>query len=216
MDTFLALLFSFLFVFLIIGLSEVLSKLNILNDEGARKFIHIGVGHWVLIARLVFVDSIVWYALIPPFTFIILNYLSYRFDLVKSMERNEKSSSDMGTVYYSISLFIVVLLDIVLNQSLNAGLFVVPILVMAWGDGLSAIIGKRFGQTKLVNNKTVAGTITMFIVAATVVAYFMDYDVTIVLVISIVATLFELITPRGLDNLSVPLSVYGILYLLTI
>lgn len=40
------LIVSYVFIFVVIGISTVLQKKNVLKDEGARKFIHIGVAHW--------------------------------------------------------------------------------------------------------------------------------------------------------------------------
>ena len=39
----LGLVLSYVLVFLIIGISTVLQKTKLVGDEGARKFIHIGV-----------------------------------------------------------------------------------------------------------------------------------------------------------------------------
>jgi phytol kinase len=204
-----ALVYSYLFVFGIIGASALLSKLGVLNDEGSRKFIHIGVGNWILIALWTF-DN-VWLALIPPITFVILNYLSYRFDLVKAMEREEKSKSDLGTVYYAISLFVVVLLDAVTLDTIERA--VLPILVMAYGDGLSAVIGMHVASPKLVGNKSLAGALTMFVVTL-VIGFVLINTLWIVILVAVVATLIELYTPKGLDNLSVPILLYLLLLIL--
>ncbi len=204
-----ALVYSYAFVFAIIGLSTLLLKLGWLSDEGSRKFIHIGVGNWMIFAALLFDNLLL--ALIPPLTFVILNYLSYRFDLVKAMERKDKSSSDLGTVYYAISLFVVVLLDYVLFGTWQ--LSVVPILIMAYGDGLSAVIGQRFPSAKIFQNKTVFGTLTMFIASFVIAVLYLNTWWVIALV-AVAATVIELFSPRGFDNLSLPLLVYLVLYLL--
>ena len=204
-----ALVYSYVFVFAIIGLSALLLKLGWLKDEGSRKFIHVGVGNWIIVAYVVF-DQL-WLALIPPFTFIILNYISYRFDLVKAMEREDKSSSDLGTVYYAISLFMVVLMDYLF---FNDWMFsMIPILIMAYGDGLSAIIGMRFESAKVFQNKSVYGTLTMFVVSL-IIGFVLLNSLWIVVLVAATAALVELYSPRGFDNLTVPLLVYLLLYVL--
>ena len=154
-------LYSYLFVLIIIGFAMILEKKQLLSDEGSRKFIHIGVGNYMLIAPFVF-DNMV-YALIPPFTFIILNYLSFRFDIIKAMEREEKNSNNLGTVYYAVSLFVVVLLDYLLFNEFR--LSILPILIMTYGDGFSAIIGKHFNSKVLFAGKTLIGLLTMFVIS---------------------------------------------------
>ena len=203
-----AILYSYLFVFGMIGLATLLTKVGLLNNEGGRKFIHIAVGNWMIVAALLFDDMIL--ALIPPFTFIIINYLSYRFHWFKAMERTDSSTKDLGTVYYAISLFVVVLADYRLFDDWTFS--VLPILVLAYGDGLSAIVGTSLSSRKLVGNKTLYGTLTMFVVSL-IVAYVMISNLWIVLLIGVAASLIELFSPKGIDNLTLPLGLYVILLL---
>ena len=208
---------SYVLIFMIIGISTILQKKNILGDEGARKFIHIGVSNWWILAMFFFTDeNKVWFAMIAPFTFIILNYLSYRLNILKAMERGGKGN--LGTVYFPISLLILVALTfgVVDNPFIGA----VGILVMGYGDGLAAVIGKRFGKRMLVNGKSFEGSLTMFIasfVVTFVIATFtQSIGIALLLAMGVAAfaTLIELFTPKGLDNLSVPLGSSLIFYLL--
>ena len=200
------LLWSYGFVFAVIGLSTLLDKLNVFGDEGSRKFIHIGVANWWFIAMWQF-DAWVL-AIIPPVTFIILNYLSYRFDLVKSMERNEKSSSDLGTVYYAISLFIVTGLAFYFDMVL-AGL--VAILAMGYGDGLGAVIGKQLKTKTIKNGKTIAGSFTMFLATLIIGLIVFPERWFLMFGVALIAMFIELFTPRGFDNLTVPLGIFLVL-----
>ena len=81
------------------------------------------------------------YALIPPVIFVVLNYYSNRKDLIKSMER--EGDSNLGTVYFPISLIVLILLT--WDGGLLGGKSQIP-----WGswkldnglwDGFAAIIG---------------------------------------------------------------------------
>jgi phytol kinase len=199
------LLLAYGFVFLVIGVSTLFDKLGVFNDEGSRKFIHIGVSNWWIVAMVLFDPSEYYLAIIPPFTFIILNYLSYRFDLVKSMERKEKSTNDLGTVYYAISLFIITFFAFYYDHLLIGAL---AILTMGYGDGLGAVIGKSFKSKKLYNNKSVLGSLTMFLSTLIIGIILFPSSILIVLLIAVLATLIELFTPKGLDNFSVPLLVF--------
>lgn len=207
---------SYLLIFIVIGISTVLQKKKILGDEGARKFIHIGVSNWWILAMIFFEGSQgVWYAIVPPITFIILNYLSYRLNLVKAMERGGKGN--LGTVYFPISLLILVILSFgVFN---NPYIGAMGILILGYGDGLAAVIGKKYGKHPLAFGKSVEGTVTMFIASliVAVVITSMLYPILLAILISLgvalVAALVELYTPKGLDNLSVPLLVSLVFYL---
>lgn len=197
---------GFGFVFATLGLSTVLNKMNVLKDEAARKFIHIGVAHWYLLTWWL-VDN-VWLAIIAPVTFIFLNYASYRFDLIKAMERDDKSTNDLGTVYYAISLAIITYLSYTFSLQ-SAAAF--SLLVMGWGDGLSAILGKKYGRVELYNHKTLTGFLTVFAVALALGFIFLDLGF-LIIVLAFFAALLELVSPKGFDNLTLPLGLFILLW----
>lgn len=214
-NSWLGLILSFVLVFVIIGLSELFQRLKIYGPEGSRKFIHIGVSNWWFLMFYYF-DNL-WIALIAPFIFILLNYYSYKTNLIKSMEREGKGN--LGTVYFPIALFILVIFSFIVNNPFYGG---VGILVLGYGDGLAGLIGSKFGKTKVYHDKTLAGLLTMFIASFVVILLlFMIYTpitgVVVYLfsfVIAITASLVELFTKKGLDNLTVPFVVTLLTYLL--
>ena len=57
------------------------------NEETSRKFIHIMLSNWWFIAMYFFKDPI--WAAVGPASFIIINYLSYKKNLIKVMERDK-------------------------------------------------------------------------------------------------------------------------------
>jgi phytol kinase len=203
----LGLVFSYILVFIIIGISTFLQKKNILGDEGARKFIHIGVSNWWILAMIFFTgEDALWYAIVPPITFIGLNYLSYRQNIFKAMERG--GSGNLGTVYFPISLLILVIVSFgILNQPYIGGL---GILILGYGDGFAAVIGKKFGRHKLLLGKSVEGSLAMFVASFVVSMILLSIEgvslwLPIAFIIALISTAIELFTPKGLDNLSVPL-----------
>lgn len=212
----LGLVFSYVLVFLIIGISTVLQKKNILGEEGARKFIHIGVSNWWILAMIFFTgDDALWFAMVPPITFIGLNYLSYRQNIFKAMERGGKGN--LGTVYFPISLLILVILSFgVLKQPFVGGL---GILILGYGDGFAAVIGTKFGKHKLAFGKSVEGSLAMFVASFAASAVLLGVTgypgfMLASLVIAAIATAIELVTPKGLDNLTVPLLSSLVFYLI--
>jgi len=204
--------FSFFFVFSIIAAASVLERFKLLSNEGTRKFIHIGVSNWWILAMIYFDNRS--YASIVPSIFIILNYLSYRMNLVKAMER-EGNKNDLGTVYYPIALLVLVLLTFSRYSHPYVG--ALGILIMGYGDGLAAIIGKKFGKHQyhiLRYKKSIEGSLTMFVASLLVGLLLLNlYSPEMFLLKAIImagiATILEAFSPYGLDNLTVPILVSG-------
>lgn len=196
---------SYIFVFVVIISAKLVEKKG---KEASRKYIHITLSFWWVIA-LVFFNNI-WFAIIPPITFVILNYISVKKDLIKVMEREEEKKDGYGTVYYALSLLILVIVTFIINKT-ELGL--VGVFTMGFGDGFAAIIGKRVNskQYKIGNTtKTIAGSLTMFIITLIITAIFMAfYGVNMWLIksvlIAIIMTIVEAISIKGTDNLTVPL-----------
>ena len=207
MNNIIGIIVSFVFVFAVIGISTVLSNKGILDGEGSRKFIHVAVSNWWLIAMFTFTDPI--WASFVPLMFVFINYLSYRKNVFKAMER-DGSSRDLGTVYYAISLLILAYLTFSYQiQYIGA----IGILVMGYGDGFAAIIGKKFGKHSLKKygfDKSIEGSLTVLffaILISGIFFYFYASNMLLikVLVIGVAATLIELLSPNGFDNLTLPL-----------
>ncbi|MFW5786129.1 MAG: diacylglycerol/polyprenol kinase family protein [bacterium] len=201
---------AFVFIFAVIGLAELLVTRRVITPPVGRKTIHISVAHWWLIA-MAFHEAL-WAALVGPVVFIILNYLSYRRQLITAMDA-EETNGNLGTVYFPISLLVVVIMTYGFGVPLYVG--AIGILVMGYGDGLASLLGMHFGSPQMTlfrSSKSLVGSVTMFVasslVTLTVVALTPDFSGPIILaavVTGIVATGIEYATPLGLDNLSVPI-----------
>ncbi len=218
MHDFMGVIFSFIFVFLLIGIAEVLRTKRFLNPAITRKLIHIGVGHWIFFARFLIGSG--WWALLPPATFVGINYLSGKKKIFKAMEGT--SSSNRGTVFYALSLFILVFLFWGEGEFpfLAAG-----IMVMAWGDGLAAIAGKKWGKRRIPviqHVKTWVGTLVMLGTSflALVLILFFSFSWSpgelfyISLLTALGATILEALFRSGWDNLFVPLGTALLLFFL--
>ena len=213
---------SLIFICIVIGLSSILTKKQIISGEGSRKFIHIGVSNWWIIAMLFFDNR--YYAIIVPAMFVIINYISYKFKVIKAMERNNEKN-DLGTVYYAISLLILSFLT--LDGSNLSYIGAIGVLTMGYGDGLAAVVGTFKGKKYISigrSLKSKEGTITMFI--ATFIVTFIiitvnnivsiPWGILIALLLAVIGTLLELFTSYGLDNITVPLGVSLVYYLITL
>lgn len=202
------LIVSILYIGLVILLSNLFTKAS---KEASRKFIHIMLSNWWIIA-MVFFDN-VCYAAILPALFIVINFLSYKFDLIKEMERDDGISDEntLGTVYYAITLLISVIFSFGIWHNPVIGL--IGILIMGYGDGFAAIAGQAIKSKEfkvLGSTKSVVGSATMFIITLIIVSCafaYLNVPLWFVksLLIAFIATVFEAVSPKGTDNLTVPL-----------
>ena len=192
------------------------------SKEASRKFIHIMLGNWWFIAMYYFTN--VWFAAILPLAFIIINYISYKKNLIKIMEREKNDG--LGTVYYAIALLILVIVSFGIYNKPSLGL--IPTLVMAYGDGLAAVIGRivkskkyKIGET----TKTLAGSITMFIVTTILIGGYLAFIHSVVfwetahwtlvsIMMAYVITSLEAISIKGTDNITVPIATLAMLILI--
>jgi phytol kinase len=214
--------FSFLFVFTLIGAATVLKRYTAVNAYITRKVVHIGVSHWWLFAVLS-ISTLTW-AVIGPISFIIINLLAIRFKFFKSMSAPEEENN-LGTVYFPISLLILVILG--WSGTIPKYLGAMAILIMGWGDGLSAIVGNKVRSPYIIIGKkrtSLAGSAAMFAASFAVTALILhtvnegvltgQQITSRALLMGTAATILEGFTPWGLDNITVPLGSTGLYYLI--
>ena len=203
---------SYAGIFSAITVAGTLLKRGLVTAASSRKIVHITVSHWWLLMMATM--DIFWVAVIGPVSFIILNLVSLKSGMFKAMEDPEPSRN-YGTVYFPISLLVLVL-------AVRAGwipLWVggIGILVMGWGDGLAALAGIRFGKrsaTIFGSRKSLIGTLVMFIASfmvTIVLTAAFDPGLTLGLLVgralatAVFASMVELLTPFGVDNITVPI-----------
>jgi len=187
------------------------------QPEIIRKIVHIGTGNVILLA---------WWLNIPAFVGItaailasIITLLSYIFPLLPGI--NSVGRQSLGTFFYAISIGVLVAWFWNLQQPQYAAL---GILIMAWGDGLAALIGQRFGKHKytvLGSQKSWEGSLTMALVSYIVSSLVLlevagnIWQVWIIsLIVALISTALETISFLGIDNLTVPLGSAALSYIL--
>jgi len=203
-----ALFFSFIYVFAMIGIAEGLRKWRGYSVEFTRKFIHIAVGMWAYGTVLLFERRI--FAIIPPLSFVFINAFSYWRGTFKAMETGEKGQ--LGTVYFPISFVALVWLFWG-----RPHLLVASLMPMTWGDALAAVLGRQIGRRRYTvagSTRSLEGSAVMFLVGwvATVVSLVLLTPVSmdlgaaagIAAVTALVAAIVEAVSPWGIDNLTVP------------
>ena len=195
-------IYTYLYIFLVLGVASLLYKKG--NGGVTRKIIHIGVSFYYVFFYKYFGTSI--HIIIVPITFIILNYISYKKNILKSME--EENSP--GTVYYAVSSTILAIVTFFYPKFYPY--FGIGLFTMALGDGFAPIIGKSIKSKKIYGDKTLAGTLTVIIISIIVLVVFdkifgINYKIYEIIVISIWSGLLEVLSKKGLDNLSLPLGI---------
>ena len=193
---------SAIYIAAVVVTSKFMSKFG---EEASRKFIHVLLSN-VWIIYMLFIDSLVP-ACILPIAFVIINTLSYKFKLIKSMEREENDG--FGTIYYAVSMLVVSIIAYVAG---DPRIGATGILIMGYGDGFAAIIGKKIKSKKYKIGKTtksIAGSLTMFIIRLFISFIVLKMIGVKYLIfdsfgIAVVATILEAISIKGFDNITVP------------
>ena len=206
---------TFIMPFGVIALSTLVKKLGA-QAETSRKFAHILLSNWILLAMMVY-DS-AWVA-VAPACFIVLNYIDHRKKFFTSFAREDEEENTLGTVWYAVSLFVLCLVGFGLDMPWIAAC---GILAMGYGDGLGSLIGHRWGRSRfsgMHSKKSLEGTITVMVfsgLAVYVVCMFFAPHIALYAAFAgaVPAAAVELYSPRGTDNLTLPISVSLIVFLL--
>jgi phytol kinase len=197
-----ALLLSFFYVFMMIGIAEGLRKWRNYSVEFTRKFIHIAVGMWAYGMVLLFERR--EFAILPSLAFIGINAFSYWQGTFKAMETGEKGQ--LGTIFFPLSFTVITWLYLVAS-----------LMPMTWGDAFAAIIGQPYGKRMYsigTIQRSLEGSITMFFIGwlATLIPFILlpsselsvGSAIGISALTAFAASVVEAVSPRGIDNLTVP------------
>jgi len=180
--------------------------------EWSRKVVHIGCGQVILIAYALRVPT--HWGIIAAIIAAVVTLLSYRIPLLESISSVGRQS--WGTFFYAVSIGTLM----ALFWDTRPELAVLGILIMAWGDGLAALVGMTLGHHPFRvagATKSWEGTLAMGFIS-TLVALLSLWPLAaqwwIAPVVGLSATLLELVAWRGLDNLTVPIGSALIAYAL--
>ena len=207
MNNLIGIIISYIFIGIIIIMAKFFERKG---KEVSRKFIHIMLSNWWFIAMWFF-DNLIAVSIVP-LSFVFINYISYKKNLISAMEREDINKDGLGTVYYALSLFMLSIFTFGIIKKPEIGLYAT--LIMGYGDGLAAVIGKKVNSISYKvgkTYKTLAGSCTMLFITFFIIAiglYSMQSSLWILksLLISIIITLLEAISIKGLDNITVPIS----------
>jgi phytol kinase len=191
----------------VVAIAESLRRFAHAQPEMVRKIVHIGTGNVILIAWWLKIPA--WMGISASVLFSLITLLSYRLSILPDI--NNIGRKSLGTFFYAISIG--VLISIFWQTHIYYA--VMGVLIMAWGDGLAALIGKQWGRHpyKLWGmQKSWEGSLTMAVVSYGVSsAIFLSVQGNIwqtwfvAAAIALIATGLEAFSKWGIDNLTVPL-----------
>ena len=185
-----------------------------------RKFLHIMIGNFVyIIPFFTFTTFPVNFPFFVASPFILLTLSASpasRINLKNKISGLADITTDghqFGLVFYAISYTILAFFFSAKSYVIIAG-----ILPMAFGDAAASIIGQKIGRHQFAtfSKKSIEGTTAMFAVTFVSVtfslllfSYLCPFSTSTLLLASLgvaaLATVTEALTPKGLDNLTVPL-----------
>jgi len=241
MNDFLALGIAFLYVIIVLAIGEILKRKFNKTSEFTRKIIHIFAGFSVY--TVLFFDH-PWVANFVALTFVIILFLASPSspvtalrEMFGTMERTEEGKKLWGPFFYAVSILVLTLIFTLSGLDIYYWLAAAPLTTMYLGDGLAPIIGKKYGKKFYTiikgSKRSIIGSLTMFAagfggailaiwfngILAVEIKYGLTtltpWDIIIYALITAgLATIIELFTPLGLDNLTVPLGTTLVLSLI--
>ena len=202
-----AILVIALWITIVLIIASLCKKYFPKKEELSRKIIHIGTGPVILLASLFEIPKNIAFL---SALFITLGLgINYQYRLLPAIEDVERKS--FGTIAYGISItLLLALFWPSYESSISIG-----VLSMAFGDGLAGLIGRSINSPKwsvLGQSKSIAGTLTMGSVVAITTATIstinhLEIQSIEIIIISLIATFLEQISPWGIDNITVPIGV---------
>lgn len=191
-------------VFYIMMCLTIGTKLNFLDEELSRKIAHMLISFWWFIAAWISpVDHMLfWIPVIVLILFTIINHLVGYSGIIRTDGKKE-----YGVQCYCIAMFIFLAGVSYFNKTVSyVGVFFMP---LGYGDAMAAIIGKRYGKkgySILGGRKSFIGNIAMFCFSALALIIYTTifqctFSIDELIIIAILATIFEAIGTYGFDNL---------------
>jgi uncharacterized protein (TIGR00297 family) len=207
-------------VFILIGLiicivaSELLRKHFHLSAEVTRKFVHVTVGVIIFFAPKLFQSAFI--PLILSVAAVLAMTIAVQTGLLVSLHGTSRFS--YGTVFYPLSFLVLILLF----WNSHPEIISLSMVCLALGDATAAMVGESFRNVQeyrlTSDKKSVEGSVAMFIASFVClfcgmlilnlsIFYSVDALILIAIVAACIATAWEALSSKGLDNFTIPLSV---------
>jgi phytol kinase len=188
--------------------AEGLYRYTNTNSEILRKVVHIGSGNVVVLAWWLHIPA--WVGISAAIVAASIALLSYRLPILPGI--NSVGRKSLGTFFYAVSFGVLIAGFFPQHHPEYAAL---GMLIMAWGDGMAALIGQQWGRHRYQlwgMHKSWEGSLAMlaisYIVSSSILLNvqgnsWQTWGVS--LAVAIFATVLEAFSKFGIDNLTVPL-----------
>jgi phytol kinase len=204
----------------IIYMAQYLHKQFSINAEYTRKIAHISATLASLI--LIYTIDSHWYILFIGLVFFVILFVAKRKNLFKSIDAVNRRTA--GSYLLPLSVYIVFYISRTFHNDL---IFILPVLLLGISDPLAGLFGTCFRNcTKWITlfnhqfDKTVIGSAIFFcssFIISLITLYLFDYEFPQVLLLTLfiacTTTVTELLSPYGIDNLTVPLVTVLLLFI---
>lgn len=212
------------YVLLIIVVSGKLPSVFHVSQKSARKFLHAMIGNLLFIIPF-FTSNI--YPVLVAAPFVLVTFLASPYSPIHrkltGLANITEEGHPLGLVFYAISYTLLAFFFASKPYVIAAG-----ILPMAYGDSAASLVGEKYGERRysIVANKSFEGSLAMFFgsfLSLTIgfaffcTLYSLSYSAMILraIPVAVVATLVESLSPKGFDNIAVPILGALTLWLLT-
>jgi len=205
------------YILALILVSSRVSEGDRVSKRTSRKFLHAMIGNLPLMMPF-FTDSIFPFLVASPF--ILVTFLVSPFSPLPGLAKRfsglaaiTEEGHHTGLMLYALSYSLLAWLYGVEPYIVAAGIF-----PMAYGDSSAAIVGERFGshRYRVFEEKSLEGSLGMLagsllsLIAGMLyfsLVYGFSFRAQVIpcLAVAVVVTVAEAVSPRSLDNLSVPL-----------
>jgi len=211
---FATLLFLFIFGILVV-IAHLLYKAKV-SAENSRKFLHVSGGMLSLFLPH-FINSHWWVLLLCTTAFLLL-LVTWLRNQLPAVHKTKRPS--FGSMFFPVPIYFCFLSAAINDNNL---LFYIPVSLLTFSDTLAEWGGKRWGKYSASffnKQKTLAGSLcfaaSAFLITILWLRILFHTPVTksieIASVVTIVATIAEAVSLKGLDNLSVPGTALAALY----
>lgn len=203
---------AFIYVFAVVGIMDFAVKKKGFPQDVSRKIVHIAAGSWLIF--WLFYDASHWTKYLniaPAFLWTIL--LLFKGFTAKPDDEAVRTMTRTGERRELLKgpLFFTIVMSVMGTFFYYQPIAVTSMGILAWGDGLAPVIGRRFGNRKfkILSEKTLEGSLTFLIFGFFGALLFnlillgeVNFINIMVLVIS--AAIIEAASPSNLDNILIP------------
>ena len=205
-------LLFFVSIIILISLSELSLKKNILSIYSNRIIIHITVGIAVSLTSHIFNTSL--QPALLAFIFFLINLISYNNNKLNSF--NSIGRASYGTIFFPLSYLLIAIPFWDYPNHIT-----ISFMLLAIADPIASIVGgnitKPVAYTILTDKKTLQGSAAMFICSIIIIFiisnYFfhdwnLEFQIVAAICIGLAVTLAEAISYKGSDNLTIPITAF--------